>query len=82
MDLGQIPGSEAQTDALQGTVAGRDLEAPAVERNGAVGSTLSAADFGGEGAAQRVAVGGGPADRRALEVSVQGGWPVSELTLR
>ena len=67
-------------DALQSAVAGRNLEACALERDGAVASSLSPSELRGEGQSELFARRRGPAHVPALEVSLEGSLADLQVT--
>jgi len=57
VDAGEIPARDAQSQLEQRAVRGRDLEAHALDGDGAVAAALFARDLGAEGAPQGIGAG-------------------------
>ena len=71
VDLGEIPARVAQADLLEVAVSAGDLEAHAVQREGAVGSALAAMLADTEGPAQGQRLGTGARDVGTGQVALQ-----------
>jgi hypothetical protein len=71
VDVAQIPARVPDAQLRELAIAAGDLEAPALEREGAVTAPLRAGDLGAEGAAELVAAGTGPADVGPGQVALE-----------
>ena len=84
VDAAEVPAGIAQMDLSEVTIAGGDLEALAVETDGAVRATLPALDFDAKGGAQVITAGALAPDVGPGQIALQGRGvaPSSRWTVR